>query len=357
MTNEVQIFVSYSHKDIEDKKELVDDYLKNILEGEEKDVKFWIDENGIRAGEIWNEKIEANIWASDIALILISPNFLESHYCQKEVDYFINQKSHIIPIILSQCEWKSYRLSNHQCLPGGGETIKEHYTDPSRRGELFLKIFKELKNRVESVRKEITYKYDVFISYNYHETRLEWIKKHFIKNFEPALSDQLAPLPPPEIYFYVPGTYNASHDLYDKLGTSKVMISFWNPRYFCTDWCGELAHMLARQEEKNYYNPNNNKSLVFPIIINDGKKFTDYLCDQFTSFDFIKYIAIVEGTELYKDFKNSIEELALRVNDGIIGARSRPHLSWKDVNWNNKAKERFLPKINIESPIQTKNPG
>ncbi len=148
---QVKVFVSYSHKDPE---YLEDDSLLGYLKGLEKEnVEFWTDRD-IRTGELWDAVVKANIQEAHIALVLVSQGFLDSDYCQKEeITRFLAQKSHLFPIILSPCEWQRHEwLHRRQFLPGGDETIEEHYNDPGRRKRLFLEIRQQLRERIELIR-------------------------------------------------------------------------------------------------------------------------------------------------------------------------------------------------------------
>jgi hypothetical protein len=149
----ITIFVSYSHNDAA---YLGDDSLLGYVKGLEKEnVAFWTDCN-IRVGEAWDEVIKANIQKAHIALVLVSQSFLDSEYCQNvEIAHFLAQKSHLFPIILSPCEWQRHEwLRRRQFLPGGDQTIEEHFTNPGRRKRLFLDIRQQLRDRVELIRQE-----------------------------------------------------------------------------------------------------------------------------------------------------------------------------------------------------------
>lgn len=151
MPDKVKVFVSYSHKDGE---YLAEDSLLGFLKGLEKDgVAFWTDRQ-IRTGERWHEVIEANIQDASIALVLVSQGFLDSDYCQNvEIRNFLANKAHLFPIILSACDWERHDwLKSRQFLPGGQETIEEHYTDPGKRKRLFLEVRNQLREQVERVR-------------------------------------------------------------------------------------------------------------------------------------------------------------------------------------------------------------
>lgn len=153
MNDTVKIFVTYSHRDAE---YLDDDSLLGFLKGLEKDgVEFWTDRR-IRPGELWDAVIKANLQEADIALVLVSQGFLDSPYCQNvEIEHCLAQQKHLFPIILSPCDWRRHVwLSSRQFLPGGDQTVEEHYTEPGRRKRLFLEIRERLRERVELIRKQ-----------------------------------------------------------------------------------------------------------------------------------------------------------------------------------------------------------
>lgn len=151
MPDTVKVFVSYSHQDAD---YLADNSLLGYLKGLEKEgVEFWTDRD-IHTGERWDDVIKANIQDAPIALVLVSQGFLDSPYCQNvEIENFLANKAHLFPIILSPCEWQRHEwLKSRQFLPGGQETIEEHYTEPGHRKRLFLKVREQLRERVETVR-------------------------------------------------------------------------------------------------------------------------------------------------------------------------------------------------------------
>ena len=106
MPDSVKVFVSYSHQDTE---YLADNALFGFLKGLEKEnVAFWTDRN-IRVGESWDAVIKANLQDADITLALVSQPFVDSDYCQNvEIKHSLAQQTHLIPIILSPCEWRRH---------------------------------------------------------------------------------------------------------------------------------------------------------------------------------------------------------------------------------------------------------
>jgi formylglycine-generating enzyme required for sulfatase activity len=153
MSRKINIFISYSHQDAEYLREdSLGGFLKGIQQDDSIAAEFWSDQR-IATGESWDEEIKARIAESDIALVLVSQAFLNSSYCTDvEIGSFIARKVFIFPVILSACDWQRHKwLHSRQCLPGGEETVEEHYTEPGRRKRLFLKILQELRQRVEQI--------------------------------------------------------------------------------------------------------------------------------------------------------------------------------------------------------------
>lgn len=59
----------------------------------------------------------------------------------------------MFPVILSPCDWHRHAwLSSRQILPGGDQTIEEHFQDEGSRKRLFLQIREQLRERAELIR-------------------------------------------------------------------------------------------------------------------------------------------------------------------------------------------------------------
>ncbi|ADE14636.1 TIR protein [Nitrosococcus halophilus Nc 4] len=151
MPDRIKIFVSYSHQDAD---YLEENSLLGFLKGLEKEnIEFWTDQS-IRPGELWDEVIKTQIQDSHIALVLVSQGFLDSDYCQNtEIKHFLAHKAHLFPVILSPCDWRRHEwLKSRQFLPGGDQTVEEHFQDNGRRKRLFLQIREQLRERAELIR-------------------------------------------------------------------------------------------------------------------------------------------------------------------------------------------------------------
>ncbi|HEY0378223.1 MAG TPA: toll/interleukin-1 receptor domain-containing protein [Pyrinomonadaceae bacterium] len=152
---EVNVFVSYSHKDRE---YLGDEELLGFLRGLEKEgVHFWSDE-ALVTGDDFDDEIKAQIENTQVAVVLVSQWFLDSDYCAKvEVEAFLRRSGEkglvIFPIILSPCEWQRHEwLRSRHFLPRGGETVETDYADPGRRKQLYLLVRDNLRRQVEKIR-------------------------------------------------------------------------------------------------------------------------------------------------------------------------------------------------------------
>lgn len=154
----IQIFVSYSHKDSYylANGELIA-YLKKELSSK---AIFWYDDD-IVTGDGWNETIHRNILNSQIAILLISNNFIQSDYINKiEVRKFFTatiKKFVIFPVIISACnpqkiEW----LKELQYIPAGeGKSIEEDFPAGKLRNDLYKKILHDLEKQVDHVEKPV----------------------------------------------------------------------------------------------------------------------------------------------------------------------------------------------------------
>ncbi|KPA18268.1 ATP/GTP-binding protein [Candidatus Magnetomorum sp. HK-1] len=117
-----KIFISYSHKDTS-YKDLILKHLSVL--SVKNEVSIWSDKE-IQPGHDWYTQIEKEISGSNVALLLISADFLTSSFIMKEEISLLlkRQKSSnliIIPIIIRPCAWQQVSfLSNLQVFPKDG---------------------------------------------------------------------------------------------------------------------------------------------------------------------------------------------------------------------------------------------
>ena len=109
------VFISYSHKDKE-WLERLQITLKPLIRN--NPIRVW-DDTKIRPGKLWKKEIEQALHDADIAILLVSPNFLASDFItDREVPAFLEKAQtkglKIIWIPVSDCLWTETEISNYQ---------------------------------------------------------------------------------------------------------------------------------------------------------------------------------------------------------------------------------------------------
>lgn len=92
-----QIFISYSRKDISFVRKLAGDL-------EKAGYSVWWDVSGLRGGDDWVRVIPAAIQASDIFIVVLSPNAAVSQWVEKEYTQALHLRRKIIPIMLKESD-------------------------------------------------------------------------------------------------------------------------------------------------------------------------------------------------------------------------------------------------------------
>lgn len=118
------LFVSYSHADEELKNELLKHLapLKRL-----KPIEVWHDRK-LKAGDDLGHEISANLEKSDIAVFLLSVDFINSQYCcdvelEKALELHADGKLAVVPVILRSCLWHHTPLSKLLALPKDGKAV------------------------------------------------------------------------------------------------------------------------------------------------------------------------------------------------------------------------------------------
>lgn len=139
----LKLFVSYSHKDEEYRKELETSLAllkrQNIIE-------TWSDRK-IMPGQNWRDEISNNLEGADIILFLISPDFIASDYSyeielQRAIEKHDKQESVLIPIIIRHSSWLNSPVGNFQALPREGKPISS-WRD---KDEAWLNVYEGIRN-------------------------------------------------------------------------------------------------------------------------------------------------------------------------------------------------------------------
>jgi tetratricopeptide (TPR) repeat protein len=149
------VFISYSHKD-----EIWKDRLRPHLRMLEQTGRLTIwDDRHIDAGATWYEEIKKAMQDAEVAVCLISADYLSSDFCIKEeIPYFLERRQKdgmlLLPILIRQCLWEEIDwLKRIQMLPRDGKAIatdfREDWDTP------FKQVAKEIVSIPEKSTREL----------------------------------------------------------------------------------------------------------------------------------------------------------------------------------------------------------
>src|SRR6267142_755055 len=144
------IFVSYSHKDYEDST-VVRKVFTHLygLKQSFPDLEIWIDQKMIRVGDQWLPEIDGALAAADLAVMIVSPEFLASPFImQKEQPRLLERRTQaglrLVPILLAPCRWPSW-LSATEIRPRGDRSLSEiHTKDPPEMDRALKEVMEEV---------------------------------------------------------------------------------------------------------------------------------------------------------------------------------------------------------------------
>lgn len=173
MTEKPKIFISYSHQDKRFLKELKK-HLKQIERENLADIFY---DGDIEPGKEFDKEIKKRILEADIILLLISINFINSDYIysvelKTALERHDNGLSKVIPIILSDCNWKNIApLSKLLALPKDGKPITDYNNTDKPYTYIVKQLFKiilgyriPIKKKVKIAKKHIKQEKDSYLN-------------------------------------------------------------------------------------------------------------------------------------------------------------------------------------------------
>ncbi len=119
------IFISYSHKDEKWKDRLVTQLKVLAMEAQ---YEVW-DDRKIKTGDDWLPEIETALAEADIAILMVTADFLTSEFItEEEIPTLLKRREEeglwVIPVIVRSCAWKKVKwLSPIQARPGDGKEL------------------------------------------------------------------------------------------------------------------------------------------------------------------------------------------------------------------------------------------
>jgi internalin A len=147
----IRLFYSYSHKD---------EALRNDLETHLKllqrvgFIDQWHDRM-IEAGDDWKSRIDENLERANIILLLVSADFIASHYCyeiemKRALEKHKSGEATVIPIILRHVNWKRAPFAKLQALPKDGKAVMKWKDKDSA----WTNVSEGIETLVEELRKK-----------------------------------------------------------------------------------------------------------------------------------------------------------------------------------------------------------
>lgn len=149
----LKVFVSYSHDD-EEHKETFRQQLIDLTRGGEIDL--W-DDRQLSPGDAWLQQIRERVESCDIAVLLVSSNFLDSDFIFSEewgrlLKRWKAGNVQMFPIILRPCRWKASEIADLQVLPKDGLPVVSFSTENGARdqawadvGDAFADVVQDMK--------------------------------------------------------------------------------------------------------------------------------------------------------------------------------------------------------------------
>lgn len=120
----INLFCSYAHADKQFR-----DALGKILDALQHEgyINYWYD-GMIVPGQTWMQEIEDHLVQAQIILLLVSPDFMASAYCQREMKIALvrqqTREACVIPIIVRAVDWQGSPLSTLQVLRADTRSLK-----------------------------------------------------------------------------------------------------------------------------------------------------------------------------------------------------------------------------------------
>jgi internalin A len=145
------LFYSYAHKDESYRIEL-ETHLK-ILERQGL-IQPWKDRD-IEASEEWRKEISDRLESADIILLLVSADFINSHFCyeiemKRAMERHNKDEARVIPVIIRDSNWHSAPFGKLQALPRDGKAVNTW----DNKDTAWRNVSEEIEKAAESLRKK-----------------------------------------------------------------------------------------------------------------------------------------------------------------------------------------------------------
>ena len=148
------IFISYSHEDSQWVQNGPFGLITWLARSLQEHAVVWYDRDGLVAGDDFRRKIEAEIARADIAVLLISQAFLNSHFIREVELPRIAKRATAgelvaIPLLLEPCFWDEHSfLADRQMIPGKPTPLIEYCADDIAWKNIRFEILRAIRAHV-----------------------------------------------------------------------------------------------------------------------------------------------------------------------------------------------------------------
>lgn len=118
-------------------------------------ITYWCDQK-INAGEQWRDEINLQLKKADIILILISSDFIDSHYMnivEAHQQNMMRKTQEMISVLLRSCDWKYTQFGDLMVLPANEKPVKDKVW--KEEDEALLAVVQGIRSVVEKLQHEI----------------------------------------------------------------------------------------------------------------------------------------------------------------------------------------------------------
>lgn len=146
--NKINIFISYAHAD-EKWLERLKKHLK-VLTKYSDSIEYWEDTK-LRGGDRWREEITKAINKANVAILLVSTNFLASDFIASDELPPILRKAQeegtiILPLIVSPCSFEFSEIGEFQAVNSPDRTLADLGSDEAAIERVYLELMKTIQS-------------------------------------------------------------------------------------------------------------------------------------------------------------------------------------------------------------------
>lgn len=145
--SKINIFISYSHAD-EKWLDILKKHLK-VLERFSDSVEYWVDTK-LRGGDKWRQEITAAISRANVAILLVSTDYLASDFIVNDELPPILRKAEedgtrVLPLIVSPCAFELSEISDFQAINNPDRTLADMANNEAAINRIYLELIKNIQ--------------------------------------------------------------------------------------------------------------------------------------------------------------------------------------------------------------------